>query len=108
MLNFTFDIITISESKLKNQSIVNIEIPGYQPPCTTEAEKGGTMIYVKKNGINYKVWKDLKIYPRKSLESTFVELINDKEINGIGGVIYRHTSICRQVKWSHSKIILWK
>ena len=50
MLNFNFDIITISESKLKNQSIVNIEIPGYQSPCvtTTEAEKGGTMIYVKK------------------------------------------------------------
>ena len=50
MLNFTFDIITISESKLENQSIVNIEILGYQSPCstTTEAEKGGTMIDVKK------------------------------------------------------------
>ena len=56
------------------------------------------MIYVKKNVINYKVRKDLKIYPRKSLESTFVELINDKESNCIGGVIYRHTSIYRQVK----------
>ena len=28
---------------------INIEIPGYQSPCiiTTEAEKGGTMIYIK-------------------------------------------------------------
>ena len=69
---------------MKNHSIVNI--PGYQSPCitTTEAEKGGRMIYVK-NGINYKV--------RKSLESTFVELINNKESNCIVGVICRHLNM---------------
>ena len=79
---------------MKNQSIVNIEIPGYQSSCitTTEAEKGGTMFYVR-NGIKYKVREDLKIYQSKSLETTFVELINDKESNCIAGVIYRHPNM---------------
>ena len=46
MLKYTFHIITISESQLKNMPIINIEIPRYQTPCiiTTEAGKGGTMI----------------------------------------------------------------
>ena len=91
MLDHTFDIIAISESKLKDDPNVNIEIPGYNPPCITktEAEKGGTMIYVA-NGINFKPRKDLEIYVSKELESTFIEIINPKESNDIIGVIYRH------------------
>ena len=91
MLNHSFDIITISESKLKTTPTTNIEIPGYQSPCLTytEAEKGGTMIYVR-NGINFKLRKDLEIYNSKELESTFIEIVNQKESNSIVGVIYRH------------------
>ena len=54
-LNHTFDIILISESKLKNDPIINIYIPGYNSPylTKTEANKGGTMIYAA-DGINCK------------------------------------------------------
>ena len=92
MLDHTFDIITISESKF-NPS-VNIKIPGYKTPCTikTEAEKGGTMIYIAE-GINFKHRKDLEIYQSKELESSFIEIINPKESNDIIGVIYRHPNM---------------
>ena len=94
MRKYTFDIITNSESKFKNIPTINIEIPGYQSSCiiTIEAEKGGTMIHIK-NGINFKVREDLKIYQSKSLESTFVELMNEKQSNCIVGVIYRHPTM---------------
>ena len=94
MLDHTFDIIAISESKLKNDPTVNIEISGYNPPyiTKTEAEKGGTMIYVA-NGINFKPRKDLEIYQSKELESSFIEIINSKESNDIIGVIYRHPNM---------------
>ena len=88
MLEHTFDIVTISESKLKSEPSVNIEIPGYKTPISTktEAEKGGTLIYIVE-GINYKPRKDLEIYQSKELESTFIEIINPKESNDIIGVI---------------------
>ena len=94
MIDHNFDIIAISESKIKNDPTVNIEISGYKPPCITktEAEKGGTMIYVA-NGINFKPRKDLEIYQSKELESTFIEIINPKESNEIIGVIYRHPNM---------------
>ena len=90
MLEHTFDIVTISKSKLKSEPSVNIEIPGYKTPISTktEAEKGGTLIYIAE-GINYKPRKDLEIYQSKELESTFIEIINPKESNDIIGVIYR-------------------
>ena len=71
MLEHTFDIVTFSESKLKSEPSVNIEIPGYKTPISTEteAEKGGTLIYIAE-GINYKPRKDLEIYQSKELEST--------------------------------------
>ena len=91
MLNHTFDIIAISESKLKNDPVININIDGYKTPCltNTESEKGGTMLYVL-DGIDFNPRKDLEIYQSKELESTFIEIINSKESNDIIGVIYRH------------------
>ena len=58
----------------------------------TEAGKGGTMIYVA-NGINFKPRKDLEIYQSNELESSFIEIINQKESNDIIGVIYRHPNM---------------
>ena len=91
MLDHTFDVIAISESKLKTDPTINISIPGYNTPriTKTEAEKGGTMLYIA-DGKNYKPRKDLEIYESKELESTFVEIINPKESNDIIGVVYRH------------------
>ena len=90
-LNFKFDIIAISESKLKFESQIDITLPGYHKPyCKyTEAEKGGTILYIS-NALTYKPREDLEIYESKELESRFIEIINKKTSNDIVGVIYRH------------------
>ena len=91
LLDYSFDIIAISESKLKSDPVVNISLAGYKSPLHTftESEKGGTMLYIK-DGINYKPRKDLEIYESKVLESTFIEIINAGDSNNLIGVIYRH------------------
>ena len=45
--------------------------------------------YVSKE-LNYKPREDLELYKSKDLESSFIEIINQKESNDIIGVIYRH------------------
>ena len=67
-LNFKFDIIAISESKLKCKPQIDISLPGYHSPhCKfTEAEKGGTVLYISED-LNFKPRKDLEIYEKKSL-----------------------------------------
>ena len=93
MLDFKFDVICISESKLQKDfdPKISIHIDGYQTPISTPTEgtKGGVLIYVK-NNINFKPRPDLNIYKSKELESAFIEIINDKSTNDIVGVIYRH------------------
>ena len=48
-LNFRFDITAISESKLKGNPQIDINLPGYHSPhCKfTEAEKGGAILYIR-------------------------------------------------------------
>ena len=93
MLNFCFDIICISESKIRKgyDPFVDISIIGYEAPISipTEATKGGVLIYVK-SGTKFKPRDDLKIYKPKELESIFIEIINEKDVNDIVGVVYRH------------------
>lgn len=99
-LNYKFDVIAISESKLKTNPQVDISLNGYHwPYCTfTEAEKGGTILYVSSD-LNYKPKKDLEIYESKLLESCFIKLGNKKESNDIVGVMYRHPSMDQHVYW---------
>ena len=96
MLNFKFDIIAISESKLQVgiEPKVNINLKGFQNPISTptEASKGGVLLYIAE-GLNFKPRNDLKIYKSKELESTFVEIIHPNEANSIIGVIYKHPCI---------------
>ena len=75
--SFIFDIVAISESKLKCDFQIDILLPGYHSPhCQfTEAEKGGTILYISKE-LNFKPRTDLEIYESKELESSFVEIIN--------------------------------
>ena len=95
-MNFKFDVIAISESKLQTgiEPQVNINLPGFQNPLSTptEASKGGVLLYVAE-GINFKPRNDLKIYKSKELESSFIEIINPNEANSIVGVIYKHPCI---------------
>ena len=93
MIDFKFDIICISESKIliDRAPLTDISIDGYEFPLSTptESSKGGVLIYVKK-GIKAKPRPDLSIYKATELESLFIEIINPKESNDIVGVIYRH------------------
>ena len=93
-LDYMFDIIAISESKLKGDHEIDISLKGYHPPyCTnTEVDKGGTILYVT-SYLNFKPRKDLEIYESKVLESSLIEIINNKESNDIIGVIYWHPSM---------------
>ena len=93
LLEFEFDIIAISESRLQKglHPKVDISLTGYQNPVNTltEANKGGVLIHAKSN-LNFKLRNDLNIYKSKELESTFIETINPIDANSIVGVIYRH------------------
>ena len=85
-------IIGISESRLQKskQHITNISLPDYVYEHTpTESSKGGTLLYLDKN-LKHKLRKDLNIYHKGTIESTFVEIINKNEKNMVAGCIYKH------------------
>ena len=94
---FEFDILAISESKLKLdvEPIVDITLNNFHPPINTpsEANKGGVLLYINKRIDKFKPRADLKIYESRLLESAFIEIINHGKPNDIIGVIYRHPSI---------------
>ena len=93
MLDFNFDVICFSESKLHKDFApkIDINIEGYHAPISTptESSKGGVLIYVNKN-LHFKPRSDLNIYKSKELESAFIEIINEKGANDVVGVIYKH------------------
>ena len=94
-LKLDFDIITISESKLRKDiaPVTDISLTNYTYVDTpTEASKGCTLIYVS-DRLSYKPRKDLEIYESRKLESTFIEIVNETEQNIIVGCIYRHHNI---------------
>ena len=95
--DFEFDVIAISESKLKLNSppTVDISIDNYHQPlsCPSEANKGGVLLYVNKKIQNFKPRPDLCIYEPKLIESSFIEIVNKGRSNHIIGVIYRHPSL---------------
>ena len=81
-LNFVFDIICISESKIMKDSDpeVDISIDVYKTPISmpTEATKGGVLIYIKSEH-NYKPRDDLKVYKSMQLESILLRLLTKKK-----------------------------
>ena len=96
-LNHKFKVVGISETRLKNCSIPhNLDIDGYTSPLltTTKANAGGTALYIS-NDQKYKPRNDLAkdLYSDRELESTFCELIFDKQDNVIVGTIYKHPTM---------------
>ena len=92
MLNFKFDIITITETKIQTstQPTFDITLQNYNLYQTsTESTSGGTLIYVSKK-LNSKIRNDIKIYKPKELESTFIEITNSRKKNTLIGCIYKH------------------
>ena len=94
-LNFNFLGINETRLKLNRNSLNPIFMPEYNiEHTTTESSNGGTLLYIKQ-GINYKLQKDLQICKSKELESTFVEVMESRmsKNNMIIGCIYRHPSM---------------
>ena len=88
LLDFKFDILCFSESK-----IVDGETPKINPVgMPTKATRGGVLMYIK-NGINFIPRNDLEIEKDKKLESCFVEILNNNHQNSIVGVVYRHPTM---------------
>ena len=68
----------------------NIDINGNNLEHTpTEASCGGSLLYIK-NQLHYISRKDLNIYKKSELESTFIEILTSSGKNVIVGCIYRH------------------
>ena len=90
LLEFQFDLICISESKIQKNIApkTDIGLPGFQTPLSTpsEAKKGGVLIYIK-NGIDFKPRPDLSMYKVKELESLFIEMINPTSKNTLIGCV---------------------
>ena len=97
LIDFKFDILAISESKLEKniRPLIDITLDQYHEPISTptEATKGGVLMYVSKDLV-FKARNDLKIYCPKLVESSFIEIISKKKNNSIVGTIYRHPSMC--------------
>ena len=78
--NKNFDIIAVTETRIaKNISITNnLNIKNYYIEFTaTESSAGGTLLYIA-NHLSYKPHQELNIYKKNELESTFIEIMNQK------------------------------
>ena len=78
-------IIAISESRLRKnrETLSKIDIPGYYyEPTPTEAEKGGTFLYISQD-LKCKSRSGLNIVQAKELESSLIEIGNKNSKNTI-------------------------
>ena len=96
-INLKFDIIGISETKIKEDEKPNYDITmtGYKEfSVPTEASKGGVILYIS-NKFKTKPRKDLDKIMNKSrvLESVFAEIVVPGKKNIVIGCVYRHPSM---------------
>ena len=92
LLNHPFDIIGISETKLKNglEPIIDLELEGYKlEETSTESHFGGVALYIK-NSFTYHNRNDLSISAKDIGETIFVEIDQPQSKNIIIGCFYRH------------------
>ena len=76
-LNVSFDILAITESRIKKNpsSPINIQLDNYSIEHTpTETSAGGDLRYISER-LSYQIRNDLKVPPPGKIESTFVKVI---------------------------------
>ena len=97
LLDFKFDVIGISETKLKSNIAPKYDIgmEGYKHFSTpSEANKGGVILYILNKHITSQCNKYDKImYKSKLLESVFAEIKIPNKKNILIACIYRHPSM---------------
>ena len=93
-LNVNFDILAITESRIKKDSpsTVNLHLDYLVEQTSTETLAGGTLLYINKT-LSYQLKNDLKLYHLEKTESTFIEIICSKLTNVIVGCIYKHPTL---------------
>ena len=94
-LNVTFDILEITETRIKKDSSspINLQFNNYSTEHTpTESSAGGTLLYINKR-LSYQLRNDLRLYDPRKIESTFIEIICSKSTNVIVGCIYKHPTL---------------
>lgn len=85
------EIIAISETKLKDQNIYNINIPNYSFINTnSKTSSGGVGMYISKD-LDYIRRHDLEC-STAAFESCWIEISRQKQKNIVVGCIYRHPS----------------
>lgn len=95
MLEASFDVIGISESRLKTNKPPNnnIMLKDYLiVDCPTESNNGGALLYISKK-LDFVERTDLKMYQAKDLESVFIEVESSGNKNCIIGCIYKHPNM---------------
>ena len=90
MTESKFSIIGISETKLNDNSVINIELPNYKfIKENSPTQAGGVGMYIHKT-IDFKVRSDLNLNI-EGCECLWIEILNMyDEKNPIVGVVYRH------------------
>ena len=110
LLNFPFDLIAISETKLKTDCAIptNIDLQGYYlEKTTTDTFFGGVALYIRKS-FNYSVRKELSCSDKNVAESVFIEIERKNQKNIIVGCMYRHHSDLQTFNESFLSTILKK
>ena len=76
-INMNFDIIALTESRIKKNSVspINIELENYSIGHTlTKTAAGGALLYINKR-LSYHPRNDLNIYMPGKLESISIEIV---------------------------------
>ena len=88
-LSFTPDLVCLTETRIKNQSLANITIPGCSFAHVNSLDSaGGVAIYISKN-FNFKLCKNQ--HHLHNSEAIWLD-ISDQKNTYIVAVIYRHPS----------------
>ena len=91
-LNIDFQILCISESKLKTDisMTTNIQLPEFNiEHMQTKSGNGGVLLYIR-DTVNYNLRPELNVEKEKELESFFMEILQKAFNNVIICCIYRH------------------
>ena len=101
-----FDVIALTESRIKNNSVspINIELENYSiEHALTKIAAEGDLLYINKR-LSYHPRIDMNIYMPGKLESIFIEVVCPKSSNIIFECIYKQPSL--QVNYLKNDIIL--
>ena len=91
LLDYKFDIIGLTETRLNEEPLINIDIEGYSSPelVNTDAVCGGVALYINKS-LDYIKRDDLSYGSHEIGETVFLEIVQKRSKNVLVGCHYRH------------------